>query len=100
MARFIIGRMNLHSYPTFQGDSVYDTLRGYGTIKGVNNTVFNVEFRDGTQIAYDESGKAMRGSAVTLYWHDPISLIPPKSSNEWVKRKAMAKTIEQYFSKD
>jgi hypothetical protein len=67
------------------GDKVYDVLFATGTVTAVVEGAgsFRVAFTDGRTHTYTADGKRARVAARTLYWKDPVVVVPQKSDAQW-----------------
>lgn len=77
------------------GNQVYDVVFGNGTVSQTRiDGSFVVSFAGrGKLIVYSAAGKSRHNNMRTLYWHNPIVLIPMKAEASWVKLGKMFKAL-------
>lgn len=90
--------MKLHNYTANIGDSVYDLVNTFGSITRVGDSSITVQFTNGTQLAYTATGAQVGKGRATLYWHDPLLMIPPKDMSLWAKQKRALTAVLNYFT--
>ncbi|SAK62581.1 hypothetical protein AWB76_03272 [Caballeronia temeraria] len=84
--------MRLDGYPVEAGDRVYDLFFGDGVVKnllpdGRANVAFGVR-----SFTYDERGVGQHGRR-SLYWHNPIILVPQKDDAQWALQRRLNTAI-------
>ncbi len=96
--RVVSAVMKLHNSTANIGDSVYDLVNTFGSITRVGESSITVQFTNGTQLAYDANGVQVGKGRATLYWHDPMLMIPPKDMSLWAKQKRALTAVLNYFN--
>lgn len=69
------------------GDFLYDTQYGRGQVEQllVDNRVVVLFSGLNRRHVYNSEGVGTRFHVRTLYWHDPIIVVPAKSDTGWLK---------------
>lgn len=86
----------LHNEPIKVGDIVFDVsaTRGIGRVVNLTRKGIEVQFGNGgPRIMYKDDGAQLGKSRATLFWRDPVILIPVKSESLWEHQKAVAIAI-------
>jgi hypothetical protein len=87
----------LDNDPVRVGDVVHDITYGTGRVTELfnENATFRVLFsaHNNRQIVYSRYGTSRVSFGRTLYWHDPIMVIPRKSEINWMKVRAVCVTV-------
>jgi hypothetical protein len=75
--------IKLDGYEVALNDNVYDVVFGAGTVSRLleNEDKFCVSF--GPQLRYYDSRGNTTFGVRTLYWRDPVTVIPHKEDNAW-----------------
>jgi hypothetical protein len=81
------------------GDSVYDVVLGSGSVHQVRvDGTFVVNFPGrGKLIVYSALGTSRHNNMRTLYWHNPIVLVPAKAEQTWVKLGLMFRALANIY---
>ena len=72
--------MNLHGFPVYPGDTVYEADCGYVTVESVTCDCIWVKLPKRTKRRYTKDGFAPRAKRPTLFWHPPPRIIFSKDS--------------------
>lgn len=79
------------------GDRVYDTYLGDGIVKTITpDTRIVVVFAGTRMFTYDARGISTTGRK-TLYWHNPVFMIPRKNEIQWDYQKKLCKVISDFM---
>ena len=71
------------------GDKVYDVMYGPGEVVELKvEGKFRVRFATGMHV-YDERGVRVDSKFRTLYWHDPVVVLPEKDDIRWALAKRL-----------
>lgn len=95
--------MKLDGFNVAIGDSVYDLILGAGKVISLHEdgikSRFTVKFGEYRQLTYDENGFCHYKQR-TLYWKNPIVVIPVKQEAIWELQKELClKTTETIRAK-
>lgn len=90
--------MKLQGFDVNEGNSVYDLVFGYGLVRNVTDDGFEVRFNDTRSITYNSEGVGQFKNP-TLFWHNPIVLIPAKEDKTWSLQSAVAKGVSELIAK-
>ena len=75
------------------GDTVYDTAYGNGRVTAVlTSNRFQVAFPQGRSYVYSE-GVNSRFTVRTLFWRDPVVVIPTKEEAKWTALQNICKGV-------
>ncbi|SIO50629.1 hypothetical protein SAMN05444172_2589 [Burkholderia sp. GAS332] len=74
------------------GDPVYDLYFGDGRVKSVTADNHAVIVFGGRMFTYDERGVGQHGKR-SLYWHNPILLVPMKDERSWSLQRRLNMAI-------
>lgn len=74
------------------GDAVYDLYFGDGRVKSVTADNRAVVVFGGRMFTYDERGVGQHGKR-SLYWHNPILLVPMKDEQSWSLQRRLNMAI-------
>lgn len=83
----------LHNEPVRVGDIVFDVsaTRGLGKVVNLTKKGIEVQFgNEGPRIMYKEDGAQLGRSRSTLFWRDPIIIVPYKGEKLWDHQKNVA----------
>lgn len=86
----------LHGEPINIGDIIFDVsaTRGIGRVVNLTRKGIEVQFGNGgPRIMYKEDGAQLGKSRATLFWRDPILIVPIKSEPLWEHQKKVAIAI-------
>lgn len=85
----------LHNETVTVGDTVFDTsvTRGLGKVFNVLNDSIEVHFESGNRATYNTNGVQRGKSRVSLFWHDPVFLVPMKSEKYWALQREISKSM-------
>lgn len=92
--------MNLDNEPLVVGDTPWDLLLGRGTVLTTVNGRADVRFSDGRTVEYTGNGMNISLNSRTLYWHNPISIIPPKNDNRFRFQREVWDYLNDAFSRN
>ncbi len=89
--------MKLDGFDVKVGDSVYDIVFGFGEVVALHidsQDRFSVKFGSRRIQTYNEDGYGQFRRR-TLYWHDPIVVIPAKQEGAWsIQQEVCLKATE------
>jgi len=75
---------DMDGYAVAIGDTVYDTAYGTGRVVMImSGGRFQVVFPQGRSYVYSGGGVNSRFTIRTLYWRDPVIVIPTREDNKW-----------------
>lgn len=82
----------LHGEVINVGDTVFDVSasRGLGRVININNRGIEVQFNRGPRATFGENGVQISKGRATLYWRDPIFVIPLKDERLWGTQMRLA----------
>lgn len=86
----------LHDEPIKVGDVVFDVSATRGVGKVINLTPRGIEVQfgsEGARILYRGDGCQLGKPRATLFWRDPVILIPMKNEALWGHQKNVAIAI-------
>ncbi|NML34525.1 hypothetical protein [Paraburkholderia antibiotica] len=86
--------MKLDGYDVDPGDLVYDLFFGDGIVRNLTADGRAVVAFGPRAFTYNESGVGQHGKR-SLYWHNPILLVPMKSETQWGLQRALNQAIAQ-----
>lgn len=72
--------MLLDEYPVNKGDALFDIILGWGVATSVSDASVDVKFGVRTLVYNSKGGTIMYQLRRTLYWSDPVVMIPPKNA--------------------
>lgn len=76
------------------GDKVFDVLYGDGVVQELLAADrFLVRFGGGRTGAYAASGIGVRFTRKTLFWNDPIIVLPYKNNYQWLNMRPVLLTV-------
>ncbi len=77
------------------GDRLYDICLGAGEVTQMLTAGrFSVRFLgDGREQAFTGDGMSPRSHIRTLYWHDPVIVVPRKSDARWDELKRIGVAV-------
>ncbi len=84
--------MRLDGYEVAAGDPVYDLYFGDGRVHSVTADEHMVVTYGNRMFTYDGRGIGQHGRR-SLYWHNPILVIPAKEEREWSLQKRLNANI-------
>ena len=89
--------MQMDGYSVQINDRVFDTQYGWGVVEQhlVDNR-FVVGFTVGAKYlrhVYSTTGVGTRFKTRTLFWHDPIIVVPAKPDNGWLKIQQLCRAV-------
>lgn len=83
----------LHGYPAKVGESVYDLVWGTGTIAEVlPDARLRVTFATRDYV-FNDAGQSRSVQRPTLYWHNPVMIVPQKSEPVWNKTVRICRAV-------
>ncbi|MDR6384944.1 hypothetical protein [Paraburkholderia caribensis] len=80
--------MRLDGYDVTAGDAVYDLYFGDGRVHSVTADGHMVVTYGNRMFTYDGRGIGQHGRR-SLYWHNPVLVIPAKDEREWSLQKRL-----------
>lgn len=83
---------SLHNHPISVGDKVYDLVHGFGSVTSASSTLM-ADF-GGMQYAFDANGFSRRTGRQTLFFHNPVAVIPPKDKVKWDKLSSVLVAVQ------
>jgi hypothetical protein len=91
--------MEMDGYPILRGDSVYDVAFGRGIVDRIENSgaLFWVKFGNSLR-SYDARGYGSFKER-SLYWQDPVIIIPHKNDNTWARAVKIATAVNDALGK-
>lgn len=92
--------MLLHNERIVVGDVVHDVsaTRGPGIVSMISRRGIEVRFPSGPLIIYNAEGKQLGNSRVTLFWHDPIIMVPIKDPKAWAAQRTVGMAVRDAIS--
>lgn len=88
--------MVFQGYHVVVGDHVFDVsaTRGPGVVTNVTDSSLEVVFGNIT-VVYDNTGIQRGKNRRTLYWRDPVIVVPLKSEAKWSKLVAAVNAVRE-----
>ncbi|MBN3777431.1 hypothetical protein G3O06_07685 [Burkholderia sp. Ac-20345] len=86
--------MKLDGYDVEPGDYVYDLFFGDGMVKNLTADGRAVVAFGPRTFTYNEAGVGQHGRR-SLYWHNPILLVPMKDEAAWDMQRNLNQAIAQ-----
>jgi hypothetical protein len=84
----------LHNFPALVDDQVYDVVWGTGRIAEVlPDGRIRVLFAGDRAQVYANTGQARTVQRPTLFWHDPVFLVPSKKELNWAKIQQVCRAV-------
>lgn len=85
----------LHGESVAVGDRVFDVsaTRGVGQVVAIGVAGIEVQFQTGPRIIYRHDGAQTGKVRPTLFWRDPILVVPRKNEKGWQHQKAALEAI-------
>lgn len=82
----------LHGEEVKVGDNVFDVsaTRGLGRVLRISERGIEVQFARGPRATFTESGVQVGKGRATLFWRDPIFVIPTKNELLWGTQMRLA----------
>lgn len=80
------------------GDKVYDIKFGGGEVTDISESLnaFTVQFSDpSAQLIFKPDGRLNNAKRRTLYWHNPIVVIPTKGEKSWHALRSLCVSAAQ-----
>ena len=75
------------------GDYVYCTARGVGSIHSFDNNSINIRFGSKV-VSYGADSLAEYPSQErSLYWHNPFVIEPPRNREDWDRKKKVVYAV-------
>lgn len=86
--------MKLHGENVVVGDDVFDVSinRGTGTVASISQRGIEVAFGL-VRVFYASNGVQSGRGRATLFWHDPVFVIPRKKEEHWSLQRKLATDI-------
>ncbi|CAE6958786.1 hypothetical protein [Paraburkholderia domus] len=84
--------MRLDGYEVLAGDPVYDLYFGDGRVHSLTADDQIVVSYGSRMFVYDERGIGQHGRR-SLYWHNPILVVPMKDERMWSLQRRLNATI-------
>ncbi|MEB2499546.1 hypothetical protein [Burkholderia cenocepacia] len=84
--------MKLDGYDALPGDAVYDLYFGDGRVHSLTADGQAVVSFGNRTFTYDDRGVGQHGRR-SLYWHNPILVVPMKSEREWQLQRSLNAAI-------
>ena len=85
---------SLDGEPIVLGDSVYDMIWGPGTVVQLHESGnFVVRFGATRTATFTSGGVNARYPGRTLFWHDPIIVLPIKRESRWLLVQQLVASI-------
>ena len=85
----------LHGEAVEIGDRVFDVsaTRGVGKVVALTTIGIEVQFQTGPRIIYKTDGAQTGKIRPTLFWRDPILVVPRKNERGWQHQRAALEAI-------
>jgi hypothetical protein len=88
----------MDGYAVNIADTVYDVAYGEGVVVQLlgSSNKFIVTFEGiNRSISYDMNGIGPRPNKRTLYWHDPVLVVPAKPEPLWAKTRVVCMNVAE-----